>query len=181
MRRGAKIFFSLIFFCFLIVAGLVFLGVRALRQPPEIRDDSVLEVRIEGALLDGPVTNPIRGLFGGVPGNLYDIRRAIDAAAGDRRIRAVLLRLGLNDVGWGGAEELRDALLRLRKANKPLYGLMATDFVDDKNYYIATPATEISINPDAGLMINGLYAEAAFFRGAMDKLYIKPDYIQFKE
>ena len=181
MRRGPKVALTVVVVLFFGVVLAAALAVRALRKPPVIKDGSVLEVHIEGDIAEGPAGNPLRGLLGGVRNNVYDIRRAIDAAAIDSRIRAIALVMGLNNLGWGSAEELRDVLQRVRKAGKPIYALISTDFVDDKNYYIALPASRLTVNPDSGLMINGLYGEAAFFRKALDKLSIKPEYIQFKE
>ncbi|MBI2822626.1 MAG: signal peptide peptidase SppA [Acidobacteria bacterium] len=169
----------LLFFGLLLAAGvLVYFWTR----PPEVKADSVLEVRIEGEIPDGPPTRPIAGLLpGGGRTSLYDLRRAIDRAATDSRIRAIILLIRFNNLGWGGADELRAALQRFRAANKPIQAALATDLVDDKDYYLALPASRLIVNPEAGLAINGMYAEAAFFRKALDKLSIRPEYIQFKE
>ncbi|MBI4455074.1 MAG: signal peptide peptidase SppA [Acidobacteria bacterium] len=163
-----------------LLLAVVF-GVRAVRKPPEVRTDSILEVKIVGEITDGPVSHPLWTLLGGAKNNVYDLRRAIDQAAADRRIRGILLEIGFNDLGWGSVEEIYASLQRFRKADKPIYTAIANDFVDEKNYYLALPASRLVMNPEAGLLVNGLYAEATFFRKALDKLYIKPEYIQFKE
>jgi protease-4 len=179
MKRR-KVFWGIVLFLLVGIVGVA-VTIRAFTRPPEIKPDSVLEVEITGNIVDGPVSNPVQGLLGGARPNIYDLRRAIDGAAGDSRIRALVLVLGPNDLGWGGAEEIYSALQLFRKSGKPIHAIAATDFVGEKEYYLALAATRILVNPGTGFMINGLYAETMFFRKALDKLNIKPEYIQFKE
>jgi protease-4 len=53
--------------------------------------------------------------------------------------------------------------------------------VRDPELYLAAAADSITLNPDAGLLVNGLLAEVTFYKKTMEKLGIKPEFIQFKE
>ncbi|MBI3941182.1 MAG: S49 family peptidase, partial [Acidobacteria bacterium] len=180
MKRR-RVFWSGIILFFVVIFAAAALLIRAVTRPPEIRPDSVLEVSIAGEISDGPSHNPIQGLLREGRPSLYDLRRAIDAAAADRRIRAAVVTFQPNDLGWGSAEELYASLQRFRRAGKPLYAIAASDFIGDRDYYLALPASRIMLNPGMGVLVNGTYAEVMFFRKALDKLQVRPEYIQFKE
>ncbi|HEV8132917.1 MAG TPA: signal peptide peptidase SppA [Acidobacteriota bacterium] len=181
MSRRTAIVLGIIVLVFVVVILAVVLMIHSFRKPPEVKADSVLVVRLQGEISDGPTTNPFEDLLGEGKDNVYDFRRAIDYATDDKRIRAVVVKLAPNSLGWAGAEELRGALQKFRKSGKPIHAFISTDFIEDRDYYVILPASRIVLNPEAGLLINGMYAEVTFFRKALDKLYIRPQYIQYKE
>jgi protease-4 len=79
-------------------------------------------------------------------------------------------------VGWGKAEEIRDAIADFRTSGKPVYAYI--EFGLNKEYYIATACDKIIVPPPGELFINGLAADVMFFRGSLDKLGIYPDIYQ---
>ena len=94
----------------------------------------------------------------------------------DKRIKAILLDVNLSGVGWGKAEELRDAITDFRSSGKPVYAYL--EFGLNKEYFIATACDKIFVPPPGELFINGLAADVMFFRGSLDKLGIYPDIYQ---
>ena len=42
----------------------------------------------------------------------------------DKRIKAILLEIDMSGVGWGKAEEIRDAIADFRSSGKPVYAYM---------------------------------------------------------
>ncbi len=50
-----------------------------------------------------------------------------------------------------------------------------------RKIYLASPSTSIYLTPGTGLLVNGLLAEVTFYKNTLDKLHIKPEFIQFKE
>jgi protease-4 len=94
----------------------------------------------------------------------------------DKRIKAILLDVDTSGVGWGKAEEIRDAISDFRSSGKPVYAYM--EFGLNKEYYIATACDKIYVPPPGELFINGLAADVMFFRGSLDKLGIYPDIYQ---
>ncbi|HEY2931360.1 MAG TPA: signal peptide peptidase SppA [Acidobacteriota bacterium] len=181
MKRRTAVILGIV----LVVIITVLLGVlwmiRSFTKPPEVKANSVLVVELQGEITDGPVSNPIQDLFNEGRPNVYDLRRAVDQASQDKRIRGIILKLGPNNLGWASAQEIHDALAAFRKSGKPVYASVAVETLGEKDYFLALPASRILLNPDTALMLNGMYAEVAFFRKALDKLYIKPQFIQFKE
>src|SRR6185503_15974514 len=85
----------------------------------------------------------------------------------DKRIKVVLLDINMSGVGWGKAEEIRDAITDFRSSGKQVYAYI--EFGLNKEYYIATAADKIIVPPPGELFINGLAADVMFFRGSLDK------------
>ena len=89
----------------------VFLIWAALRGgEPTIRDNSVLTLRVAGPLPDYSPDDPFKKFFGGPDQSLTGLITQFKKAKVDRRIKAILLDVNMSGVGWGKAEEIRDAL-----------------------------------------------------------------------
>lgn len=174
---------------FLIIAGLALvlalvsiiglaLIIGALRNSaPAVPDNSVLVLRLGGALPDFVPEDPIASRFFGreddsLTGLLWQLRKAKT----DNRIGAVVLEINFVQIGWAKADEIRDAIADFRQSGKPIYAFM--EYGSNKEYYIATACERIFVPPIGDLFINGLAADVTFFRGALDKLGIYPDFFQ---
>jgi protease-4 len=98
----------------------------------------------------------------------------LDEATKDPRLKGVLLKVsGLPDVSWAKAEELRQAVLRLRAANKRVMAVLYS--VDDTAYFVASAADEVYALPGSSLLINGLSASVIYLGGTMEKLGVTWD------
>ena len=103
--------------------------------------------------------------------SLSDIIGRIDAAAKDKEVAAVWFKFDDLSVGRGKTNELRAAIARLRKANKPVYAELTT--ADARQYLIASACNEI-IMPESGMLIvPGVRAEMMFFKGFLDKIGVE--------
>jgi protease IV len=167
-----------------ILGGLIlvaFIGIAllwaALRKgEPSIRDNSVLTLRVAGSLPDYSPDDPFKRFFGGPDQSLTGLVMQFKKAKVDKRIKAILLDVNMSGVGWGKAEEIRDAVTDFRSSGKPVYAYI--EFGLNKEYYIATACDKIIVPPPGELFINGLAADVMFFRGSLDKLGIYPDIFQ---
>lgn len=161
-----------------LVVGLgVALVISAFRKgEPPIRDNSVLALRVAGSLPDYTPDDPLKKFFGGPDQSLTGLVMQFKKAKVDKRIKAILLDVDMSGVGWGKAEEIRDAIADFRNSGKPVYAYM--EFGLNKEYYIATACDKIYVPPPGELFINGLAADVMFFRGSLDKLGIYPDIYQ---
>src|ERR671918_262956 len=167
-----------------VLAVLVFvamLGVAIVLQTfrkgePYIRDNSVLALRVAGPLPDYSPDDPFKKFFGGPDQSLTGLVMQFKKAKADKRIKAIMLDVNMSGVGWGKAEEIRDAITDFRSSGKPVYAYV--EFGLNKEYYIATAADKIIVPPPGELFINGLAADVMFFRGSLDKLGIYPDIYQ---
>src|SRR5207249_12105864 len=91
-----------------IVIALVLVGVLGIAiiisafrgNPPSIRDNSVLVLKVAGPLPDYVPDDPFRRLFGGQPPSLNSLLAQLRNANVDKRITAALLELDLPETGW---------------------------------------------------------------------------------
>src|ERR1044071_7840123 len=158
------------------IIGIALLWAALRKGEPTIRDNSVLALRVAGSLPDYSPDDPFKKYFGGPDQSLSGLVMQFKKAKVDKRIKAVLLDINLSGVGWGKAEELRDAITDFRSSGKPVYAYL--EFGMNKEYYIATACDKIIVPPPGELFINGLAADVMFFRGSLDKLGIYPDIYQ---
>jgi protease IV len=163
----------------LILVGALGIAViwLALRKgEPTIRDNSVLTLRVAGSLPDYSPDDPFKKVFGGPDQSLTGLVMQFKKAKVDKRIKAILLDVNMSGVGWGKAEEIRDAITDFRSSGKPVYAFIELGL--NKEYYIATACDKIIMPPPGEIFINGLAADVMFFRGSLDKLGIYPDIYQ---
>jgi protease-4 len=158
------------------IIGIALLWAALRKGEPTIRDNSLLTLRVSGSLPDYSPDDPFKRYFGGPDQSLTGLVMQFKKAKVDSRIKAVLLDINMSGVGWGKAEELRDAIADFRSSGKPVYAYL--EFGLNKEYYIATACDKIIVPPPGELFINGLAADVMFFRGSLDKLGIYPDIFQ---
>ncbi len=144
---------------------------------PNVPENSVLILKVSGSLPDYAPEDPTAKLFGiNQPQSFTSLLTQLRKAKVDSRVGAVLLDIEFPQIGWGKADELRDAIKDFRTSNKPIYSFMELGL--NKEYYIATATEKIFVPPAGDLYINGFAAEAMFYRGSLDKLGIEPEVIQ---
>ena len=158
------------------ILGIAILWAALRKGEPTIRDNSVLALRVAGSLPDYTPDDPFKKFFGGPDQSLTGLVMQFKKAKVDNRIKAILLDVDMSGVGWGKAEEIRDAITDFRSSGKPVYAYMELGL--NKEYYIATACNKIIVPPPGELFINGLAADVMFFRGSLDKLGIYPDIYQ---
>ena len=165
----------------LFVVGIVALALIAERMGrPSVENNSVLVLKVSGALPDYVPDQPIARAFGiQQEMSFTSLITQLRKAKVDNRIGAVLLDIDMPGIGWAKADELRDAVKDFRTSGKPAYAYMEIGM--NRDYYIATSADKIFIPPPGDLYINGFAAEAMFYKGSLDKLGIQTDVIQFGE
>jgi protease-4 len=181
MSRGGKIFLWVA--GLLVVLGLfVVLCVALLFASfgdgePNIRDNSVLVLKLEGALPDYVAEDPLASRFlGRDDRSLTRLLSEIRKAKADKRIGAILLEIDMTMVGWGKADEIRDAIADFRSAGKPVYAYM--EYGTNKEYYLATACDRIYVAPIGDLFIVGLAADVMSLGGSLDKLGVEADFYQ---
>jgi protease-4 len=159
-----------------VIIGIALLWAALRGSEPTIHDNSVLTLRVAGELPDYSPDDPFKKFFGGPDQSLTGLIMQFKKAKVDKRIKAILLDVNTSGVGWGKAEEIRDAITDFRSSGKPVYAFI--EFGLNKEYYIATACDKIIVPPPGELFINGLAADVMFFRGSLDKLGVYPDIFQ---
>jgi protease-4 len=176
-RKIAIILGSLfLLFVLVVVIGIAILFSIFRHHEPIISNNSVLVLKVEGALPDYLPDTLSRRLSGSNEMSLTTLIEQLRKAKVDKRIGGVLLQIDLISAGWGKAEELRDAIADFRASGKPIYAYI--EYATNKEYYLATACERVYVMPSGDLFINGFAADVLFFRGALDKLGIYPDVYQ---
>lgn len=94
----------------------------------------------------------------------------------DRRARGVIVIANGLRSGWGVADELRDAVLRLRAAGKHVFAYGA-DF-SQREYYIASAAERIYLDPMGSLTLGGIAYGGFFVKDALDRVGVRAELIR---
>jgi protease IV len=144
---------------------------------PQVETNSVLVLNVSGSLPDYvPEDQFARALGMGQGQSFTSLLTQLRKAKVDDRIGAVLLDINFPGIGWGKADELRDAIKDFKTSGKPIYAFLELGM--NREYYIATAAEKIFVPPSGDLYVNGFAAEAMFYKGSLDKLGIEADVIQ---
>ena len=152
IKDGLVLVFLLLFF------GLLFVALTARPNPGTVRQGALL-LDLHGSVVEEAAQiSPLKLLMSNqVPDQQYqarDIIRALDAAATDDRIKAVVLDLSrFTGGGQVHIEEIGAALDRVRAANKPVL-TFAFAYGDDAAM-LAAHASEAWVDPLGGAMITG--------------------------
>lgn len=161
----------------LCLLALFFIGLSAAlsgAKPATVPDGGALVISMDGALVDqASEASPFEAAQGGAAAEVQvrDAIRAIDRAAADKRIKALVLQLdGFSGGGQANVVAVADAVARFRKAGKPVHS-WATSYNDD-GWLLAAGASDIWLNPLGGAMITGPGGSGLYFARALQKLDI---------
>lgn len=142
---------------------------------PPVEEDTWLHVHLQGALTDEPEVAPWWEPASPGRPTVAETVRAIDLASNDDRVLGVFLELDPVAGGWASWQELRGALVRLKAAGKPCVAV-APLTLDDATYALAAACGPIFV-PEAGILqVNGLDVSLTYYKGALDRLQVVPEY-----
>ena len=170
---GTFLVFFLWIFILLGIAG-------SMEKSVSVHPESILKIDFSEMLTDAPSSDPLAGLDlmtlqtqRQLP--LFKALRAIEAAAGDDRIKGIYLRMNGNGGVAGSAilEELRDALVEFKQSGKFIVAYNET--YSQGGYYLATAADKIYMQPEGMMEWAGLSMNMMFYKGLLDKLDIKTE------
>jgi protease IV len=143
---------------------------------PDIAPGSTLVFTLEGAYADGPEAPFFARFFGGGERSLLALYSGLRKAELDARIERVVVRVRGLGIGWGKAQEMRGALLRLNAAGKETVAVIETEGFGAGGYYVASAAKRVVATPAARSPLLGLAAEQLFFAGLFEKLGVMVEY-----
>jgi len=164
---------------FLLVIGVI---IFSLFQSKEviIEDDSILKLSITGSIVEqksdvDPFSDIINDVLGfSSPTSetlLQDILDAISQAEDDPQISGILLDLStMGSAAMNQLESIGTALKQFRLSGKPV--IAAEDYYNQNQYYLASFADQIFLNPMGGIYLSGFGTYRLYFREAIEKLKI---------
>jgi protease-4 len=100
---------------------------------------------------------------------LQDVLLTIENAKHDKRIKALVLDLhGLGRAGLDKLEQIAVALENFKESHKPIYAV--GDYFTQNQYYLASRADHLYLNPMGSMMFEGFGVFAPYFKSAIEKL-----------
>ena len=143
------------------------LVVRMSSQPQQNlmgRPDHVERVELAGAISAREVT--------GIVARLRSIAR-------DPTAKGLVVTFDGASGGWGTLEELRNEILAVKAKGKKVFAYMVSG--TGRDYYVATAADKIYVDPAGGVRIVGMAGTSLFFKGAFDLLGVTPQFDKIAE
>ncbi|WP_462248266.1 signal peptide peptidase SppA [Ekhidna sp.] len=176
LRNLLATLLGLIIFTFLgffMLVGLI--ASASTDEVPSVKTNSVLYFPMSGILMEKAVEDPFLNAFGDGPSpqSLLDIVTAIERAKTDDRIKGIYLEPMYMAGSYAGLKEIRDALVSFKESGKFIYAY--GEYISESDYYVASVADSLFINPTGAIEFNGLSANITFYKGMFDKLDIKPE------
>ena len=138
-----------------------------------IKNNTILSLNLSDLIKDSYSNKNISQILTGNQREtlkLWQLTEAIENAASDKKIKAIFLdgRNVNNPNGYANLSEIRTALTQFKKSSGKKIIAYANDW-NEKNYYLASVADQIILNPIVTIEINGLASEPIFFAGALQK------------
>jgi protease-4 len=173
------VFNLVMLFLLVMLLALISLGRTATtnRGLQSMQDKTALVLDLKGSLVEQYTSSPLKRAFAEASNSdedrelqLRDLMRALKLAKDDANIqRVVLLTDGFGVSGFAALGELGAAIRDFRSSGKQViaYGSM----MDQKAYYLAAQANEAYLDPDGGIVLEGLGRYRLYYReGLQDKL-----------
>lgn len=170
----ALIIFCVIFLFIFIPAIIGIIVASGTEEAPSVQDNSVLYINLSGMITERVPEDPFAKLFpdsGDAQLPLLKTLAAIEQARYDDNIAGIYLEHGYISGGYASMDEIRLALIDFKESGKFIYSY--GEYISEANYYVASVADEIILNPIGSLEFNGLNASVTFFKGLFDKLDIE--------
>lgn len=163
----------------LVFVVLLFAFIAVLFSSPGVKPlmaDSALVINLGGDLVEQYTAHPVDRVLNQATGQgrleiqVRDLLRAIEAAKDDDRIdRIVLLTDGFSAAGFAALRDVAAALRDFRASGKEVIAF--GNGMEQKAYYLAAHADEVYIDPQGGVLLEGLGRYRMYYReGLQDKL-----------
>ena len=171
-------------FVFLVLSGILGSMMTTKESVPEIKDNSVLLIRLDKPIYDREVSD-ISSIAGAIVGEsvgnigLTEFIYVIQRAKTDSKIKAIMLDLAvLQTGGWATVEEMRQCLADFKTSGKKIYAY--GDMMTQSSYYLASVADQIVLNPAGMITLTGLGAEVMYYKDLLDKFDVDVELIRPK-
>jgi protease-4 len=163
-----------------VLLFLIWIWIGSIFAPkiPKVKDGSVLVMSNYG-----PIVEYNRNMLP-VPfvhtnrETLLDMLFSLKKAAADKRIRGVVFKFGMFDVGMAQAQDIHDEILQYRKSGKKIYAFASAYSMVD--YFIASACDKVFLMPQGMVDMRGVMISKTYYKGLFDKLGIKAEFVRIE-
>lgn len=176
---GCLIFFAVYFICSAILGWIM--GDMFSSSTVTLQDKSVYRLQLKGTLVEqAQEANPFASLMGSVPYGSYaqeetvgldEILSNIRLAKNDDKILGIWLDGAELAMAPASAKAIRDALLDFKSSGK--WVIASAKNYGQTNYYVASVADRICLDPTGAVEWNGLAAQKMYYTRVMEKIGVE--------
>jgi protease IV len=133
----------------------------------------ILELDLTDGMAETRPADPVSAVMARHRLVLTDVLDGLRRARADKRVRALVVRIGGRPMGLAAVQELRHGIREFSDAGK-LTVAWAESFGEfsagNVPYYLATAFDTITLQPSGDLGLTGIAVQRVFLRGALDKI-----------
>lgn len=176
---GCLIFFAVYFICSAILGWLM--GDALSSSSVELKDQTVYRLQLKGTLVEqAPEDDPFAALFSSIPYSSYandekvgldNILSNIRLAKNNDKVLGIWLDGASLNMAPANAKAIRDALLDFKTSGK--WVIASAKNYGQTNYYLASVADRICIDPTGSVSWNGLSAQKMYYTRLMEKIGVE--------
>lgn len=166
--------FAITLFLIFVLGMTLIIGLMATSSSETlVAEHSVLHLRLSGELSERAVDNPLKDFLPNEASSvgLRDVLQAIKKAKENDNIEGIYLEAGSLAASFASLEAIRNALLDFKSSEKFIisYG----DQYTQGQYYLASVADEIYLNPQGAINWMGLAAQPIFYTDLLKKIGVE--------
>ena len=176
---GCLIFFAVYFICSAILGWLM--GDALSSSSVDLKDQTVYRLQLKGTLVEqAPEEDPFAALFSSIPYSSYaneeqvgldNILSNIRLAKSNDKVLGIWLDGAELSMAPANAKAIRDALLDFKTSGK--WVIASAKNYGQTNYYLASVADRICIDPTGSVSWNGLSAQKMYYTRLMEKIGVE--------
>ena len=173
---GCLVFFLIYFACSAIL-GWIMGDAFATSKVVTLENNTIYRLKMDGVLVEqGQEEDPFSSFYGELPGmggttstvGLDQILSNIRLAKNDDRILGIWLDGASMSMGSASAKAIRDALLDFKQSGKWI--IASAKQYGQTNYYVASVADRICLDPTGSVSWNGLAAQKMYYTRLFEKI-----------
>ena len=181
---GCLVFFLIYFACRAIV-GWIMGDAFSTSKVVTLENNTIYRLKMDGVLVEqGQEEDPFSSFYGELPGmggttstvGLDQILSNIRLAKNDDRILGIWLDGADMSMGSASAKAIRDALLDFKQSGKWI--IASAKQYGQTNYYVASVADRICLDPTGSVSWNGLAAQKMYYTRLFEKIGVEMQIIK---
>ena len=147
---------------------------------PKVPDAVVLSLDLRQKMTDQSQNSPLSFITGSGLSTL-DVVTTLHHAADDAKVKGVFIRLPEGGMSPSAAEEIRNAIVYVRRANKPVIAHSQGLYPDTMvvaSYMLGASSGNLWMQPHSSFQVTGISTSTMFLKRAFDKYGVKAEYEQ---
>ena len=180
---GCLVFFLIYFACSAIL-GWIMGDAFATSKVVTLENNTIYRLKMDGVLVEQGQEDPFSSFYGELPGmggttstvGLDQILSNIRLAKNDDRILGIWLDGADMSMGSASAKAIRDALLDFKQSGKWI--IASAKQYGQTNYYVASVADRICLDPTGSVSWNGLAAQKMYYTRLFEKIGVEMQIIK---